>query len=129
MPLNVNVERGKDNPSPRFFVLIRTCGQSDKMFERPVRKAQQSIRISSPCRGRMTAQWHQQPRRGFHVLSKGFSPQRPGVPLRATAIMVLEDVFRYPLVCPAAKAAGYGCQARLRGLHRAIPDSFLENHY
>ncbi len=35
---------------------------------------------------------------------------------------------QHSLVRPAAEAAGYGCQARLRGLHRAIPDSFLKNH-
>ncbi len=46
----------------------------------------------------------------------------------APAIMVVEYVFRYPLVRPAAEAAGYGRQARLRGLHRAMPDDVLNNH-
>ncbi len=43
--------------------------------------------------------------------------------------MVVADVFRQPLVRPATEVAGYGCQARLRGLHQAMPVSFLKHHY
>ncbi len=35
----------------------------------------------------------------------------------------------YPLVRPAAEAAGYGCKARLCGLDRAMPGYVLKNHY
>ncbi len=39
------------------------------------------------------------------------------------------DPQRAFAVRPAAEAAGYGRQARLRGLHRAMPDDVLKNHY
>ncbi len=62
------------------------------------------------------------PRRGLQDLSTGFSPQQHlRIPLRAPdAIIVFASVFCYPLVRPAAEAAGYGYKARLHGLHRAM---------
>ncbi|MCS6938504.1 MAG: hypothetical protein NZM94_04485, partial [Roseiflexus sp.] len=44
------------------------------------------------------------------------------------AYMVFEKLFRYPPVRPAPIVAGYGCEARLRGLDRAIPNYFLKLH-
>ncbi|MDW8214680.1 MAG: hypothetical protein RMJ55_14065 [Roseiflexaceae bacterium] len=40
--------------------------------------------------------------------------------------MVFEQLFRYLPNRPAPKVAGYGCEARLRGLDQAIPDYFLK---
>ncbi|MDW8212966.1 MAG: hypothetical protein RMJ55_05395 [Roseiflexaceae bacterium] len=43
-------------------------------------------------------------------------------------LMVFEKLFRYPSIRPAPEVAGYGCEARLRGLDPAIPDDFPKNH-
>ncbi len=42
--------------------------------------------------------------------------------------MVFADIFRQPLVRPAAEAAGYCCKARLHEFNQAIPDDVLKNH-
>ncbi|MDW8147535.1 MAG: hypothetical protein RMJ48_14755 [Roseiflexaceae bacterium] len=42
--------------------------------------------------------------------------------------MDFEYIFRYSPTRPAPEVAGYGCEARLRGLDRAIPDYFLKLH-
>ncbi|MDW8215904.1 MAG: hypothetical protein RMJ55_20325, partial [Roseiflexaceae bacterium] len=39
----------------------------------------------------------------------------------------IPGAFIYPPARPAPKVAGYGCEARLRGLDRAIPDYLLNN--
>ncbi|MCS6839774.1 MAG: type II toxin-antitoxin system HicB family antitoxin [Roseiflexus sp.] len=44
------------------------------------------------------------------------------------SIMVFEKLFRSPPARPAPEVAGYGCEARLRGLDRAMPNYFLKLH-
>ncbi len=42
--------------------------------------------------------------------------------------MAFDYIFRYAFVCLATEVAGYGCEARLRGLDRAMPDDARKRH-
>ncbi|MCS6940948.1 MAG: hypothetical protein NZM94_16875, partial [Roseiflexus sp.] len=46
----------------------------------------------------------------------------------ARRLMDFEYIFRYSSTRPAPEVAGYGCEARLRGLDPAIPDYCRKPH-